>query len=236
MRAPTSIRSALMTYEMLTGKLPFQGRTQQETDDRASAQRSDAAAQDAPRSRVSGGGGARASTRRCSGIRTTAIRRRSSSPTRSRAAAGGDDDRDGEADRSASSSVGEHDSIRVATLIVRHRCGSARSQRRGSAQQVRPYRPAFDVTDYAIAIDLPDTGATIHARRDAVSVAHAAVATRSCSICSTSTVNGVTVDGRAVTIRRAARRRSRFRCRRRSGTTPSVSASASTTAARSPTD
>jgi aminopeptidase N len=32
------------------------------------------------------------------------------------------------------------------------------------AQQVRPYQPAFDVIDYAIAIDLPDTGAMIHAR------------------------------------------------------------------------
>ena len=31
-----------------------------------------------------------------------------------------------------------------------------------TAQQVRPYRPAFDVVDYVIAIDLPDTGSTIH--------------------------------------------------------------------------
>ena len=34
----------------------------------------------------------------------------------------------------------------------------------GRAQQVRPYQPAFDVGDYAIAIDLPDSGATIHAQ------------------------------------------------------------------------
>src|SRR5689334_3882750 len=30
-------------------------------------------------------------------------------------------------------------------------------------QQLRPYQPAFDVNDYTLAIDLPDTGATIHA-------------------------------------------------------------------------
>lgn len=34
---------------------------------------------------------------------------------------------------------------------------------RSSAQEIRPYRPAFDVQDYAIAIDVPDTGSTIHA-------------------------------------------------------------------------
>ena len=34
---------------------------------------------------------------------------------------------------------------------------------RSSAQEIRPYRPAFDVQDYAIAIDVPDSGSTIHA-------------------------------------------------------------------------
>ena len=34
---------------------------------------------------------------------------------------------------------------------------------RSLAQEIRPYRPAFDVQDYAIAIDVPDTGSTIHA-------------------------------------------------------------------------
>ena len=33
-----------------------------------------------------------------------------------------------------------------------------------SAQQVRPYQPAFDVSDYTIAIDVPDTGSFIRAR------------------------------------------------------------------------
>jgi aminopeptidase N len=32
-----------------------------------------------------------------------------------------------------------------------------------SAQEPRPYRPAFDVGDYGLTIDLPDTGATIRA-------------------------------------------------------------------------
>jgi aminopeptidase N len=33
----------------------------------------------------------------------------------------------------------------------------------GWAQRLRPYRPAFDVLDYSMTIDLPDTGSTIHA-------------------------------------------------------------------------
>ena len=32
------------------------------------------------------------------------------------------------------------------------------------AQQIRPYQPAFDVSDYTIAIDVPDTGSFIRAR------------------------------------------------------------------------
>jgi aminopeptidase N len=31
-----------------------------------------------------------------------------------------------------------------------------------TAQSPRPYRPEFDVQDYALSIDLPDTGATLH--------------------------------------------------------------------------
>ena len=34
---------------------------------------------------------------------------------------------------------------------------------RAATQEPRPYRPAFDVVDYALTIDLPDTGATIRA-------------------------------------------------------------------------
>ena len=34
---------------------------------------------------------------------------------------------------------------------------------RSAGQAIRPYRPAFDVQDYAIAIDVPDSGATIDA-------------------------------------------------------------------------
>ena len=63
-------------------------------------------------------------------------------------------------------------------------------------QQDRPYRPAFDVADYALTIDLPDTGSTIHG-----------VATLTLTKTSKSDslpldlldlhVNSVTVDGRA---------------------------------------
>ena len=35
--------------------------------------------------------------------------------------------------------------------------------RRASSQEPRPYRPAFDVVDYTLTIDLPDIGATIRA-------------------------------------------------------------------------
>jgi len=37
------------------------------------------------------------------------------------------------------------------------------ASRAAPAQEPRPYRPAFDVLDYALTIDLPDTGATIRA-------------------------------------------------------------------------
>jgi len=45
----------------------------------------------------------------------------------------------------------------------------------GAAQQIRPYRPAFDALDYALTIELPDSGAsirgtaTIHVQRTAPS-------------------------------------------------------------------
>jgi aminopeptidase N len=65
------------------------------------------------------------------------------------------------------------------------------------AQQIRPYQPAFDVSDYALTIDLPDTGSTIHGT---------AVLTLTRTAKSDSLqldlldlhVNAVTVDGRAV--------------------------------------
>src|SRR5579872_6283381 len=31
-----------------------------------------------------------------------------------------------------------------------------------AAQSIRPYRPAFDVLDYSLTLDLPDSGRTIH--------------------------------------------------------------------------
>jgi aminopeptidase N len=40
---------------------------------------------------------------------------------------------------------------------------SALALSRSAAQEPRPYRPAFDVVDYALTIDLPDTGSMIRA-------------------------------------------------------------------------
>jgi aminopeptidase N len=65
------------------------------------------------------------------------------------------------------------------------------------AQQIRPYRPAFDVTDYAIAINLPDTGATIRARAT-LTVTRSAPADTLVLDLLDLTVSNVTVDGRAV--------------------------------------
>jgi hypothetical protein len=66
-----------------------------------------------------------------------------------------------------------------------------------SAQQVRPYQPAFDITDYAIAIDLPDTGATIRAQAT-LSVSRTLPRDTLVLDLLDLTVNGVTVDGRSV--------------------------------------
>ena len=66
-----------------------------------------------------------------------------------------------------------------------------------SAQQVRPYQPAFDVSDYTIALDLPDTGATISARAT-LSVSRTLPRDTLVLDLLDLTVNGVTVDGRAV--------------------------------------
>ena len=69
--------------------------------------------------------------------------------------------------------------------------------RRGDAQQIRPYRPAFDVSDYAITIDLPDTGATIHASAT-LSVTRTARADTLVLDLLDLAVNHVTVDAHAV--------------------------------------
>jgi aminopeptidase N len=65
------------------------------------------------------------------------------------------------------------------------------------AQQPRPYRPAFDVLDYAIAIELPDTGAKIHATA-VITVARTGKADSLALDLLDLTVSRVTVDGRAV--------------------------------------
>ncbi len=66
-----------------------------------------------------------------------------------------------------------------------------------ATQQVRPYRPSFDVSDYAITIDLPDTGATIHASATLAVTRTAKSDTLVLDLLDL-TVNHVTVDGRAV--------------------------------------
>src|SRR4051812_7720972 len=66
-----------------------------------------------------------------------------------------------------------------------------------ASQQQRPYRPAFDVSDYSIAIDLPDTGATIHAVAT-LSVARMAKADTLVLDLLDLSVNSVKVDGSSV--------------------------------------
>ena len=59
--------------------------------------------------------------------------------------------------------------LRAAAVAIAA-CLAARTMQ---AQSPRPYRPAFDVQNYAITIDLPDTGSTI-AVRDAITVSRVA--------------------------------------------------------------
>ena len=75
---------ALMTYEMLTGKLPFSGRTQQEMMIARLRSEPDAAAAGCARRSDFRRRWSVCSPRRCSAIPTTAIRRRRSSRRRSR--------------------------------------------------------------------------------------------------------------------------------------------------------
>ena len=65
------------------------------------------------------------------------------------------------------------------------------------AQSNRPYRPAFDVSDYVIAIDIPDSGATIHAKATLTVTRTARADTLTLDLEDLS-VNQVTVDGRRV--------------------------------------
>ena len=71
------------------------------------------------------------------------------------------------------------------------------------AQQVRPYQPAFDVTDYTIAIDLPDTGATIHARATLAVTRTKPADTLTLDLLDLD-VREVTVDGKAVRFARTS--------------------------------
>jgi aminopeptidase N len=62
-------------------------------------------------------------------------------------------------------------------------------------QEPRPYRPGFDVSDYAISIDLPDTGSTIHATTVITVSKMSSVDTLRLDLLDLR-VNHVTVDGR----------------------------------------
>jgi len=75
--------------------------------------------------------------------------------------------------------------------------------RGADAQRSRPYRPAFDVADYALTIDLPDTGSTIRAsaRITVGRVGHADTLTLDLLDLDVSTVS---VDGRAAKFNRTA--------------------------------
>lgn len=65
------------------------------------------------------------------------------------------------------------------------------------AQPARPYQPAFDVSDYAIALDIPDSGATIHAVATLTVTRSGRADTLTLDLLDL-TVNRVTVDGRSV--------------------------------------
>jgi aminopeptidase N len=70
-----------------------------------------------------------------------------------------------------------------------------------AAQEVRPYRPAFDVSDYALTIDLPDTGSTIRATATLTVKRTARADTLVLDLLDLA-VDRVTVDGRAVKFER----------------------------------
>jgi len=65
------------------------------------------------------------------------------------------------------------------------------------AQQVRPYQPAFDVSDYTIAIDVPDTGSFIRAHAT-ISLARVQAADTLMLDLLDLDVRGVSVDGKTV--------------------------------------
>ena len=197
--ARTDIYSlALMAYEMLSGKLPFSGRTQQEMmiarlrSDPTPLRKLAAGARFPRGDRACFVEGARARTRRAvsddARVRGR-VRRRGRRTETFRPECGG-----------------RHGSARTdclaasrSALLCAVLCAAALSSgafRDVHAQRSRPYRPAFDVSDYALTIDLPDTGSTIHgtALLTVARVAHAD--TLKLDLLDLD-VSGVSVDGRA---------------------------------------
>jgi len=86
---------------------------------------------------------------------------------------------------------------RARTLARCVAIGAVFVARPGAAQQNRPYRPAFDVANYEISIDLPDTG---HAIRASVTIDVARTATADSLVLDLLdlTVSRAEVNGRAV--------------------------------------
>lgn len=66
-----------------------------------------------------------------------------------------------------------------------------------AGQGIRPYRPAFDVQDYAIAIDIPDSGAVIHATTTLTVARRESADTLRLDLLDL-TVSGVKVNGQSV--------------------------------------
>ena len=197
--ARTDIYSlALMTYEMLTRQAAVRGAHAAGDDDRASAQRSDSAAEAAAGARFPRGDRACAVEGDARANPTSGIRRRSSSRRRSptRRACGNRQARTRRPTRVCSDGcLAASRSARLCAVL----CAAALSSsafRDVHAQRSRPYRPAFDVSDYALTIDLPDTGSTIHgtALLTVARVAHAD--TLKLDLLDLD-VSGVSVDGRA---------------------------------------
>ena len=147
--ARTDIYSlALMTYEMLTGKLPFQGRTQQEM--MIARLRSDPTPlrKMRPGSRFPRIRRARVDQGACNEIPTIDIRRATRIRRRVRGGRGGAQARRrARADCSENCSADDRVTLALgARALVRSGAvAAAASSTRADAQQDPPYRPAFDV-------------------------------------------------------------------------------------------
>jgi len=93
--------------------------------------------------------------------------------------------------------------IAVRHLVTAALCAGIAATSALQAQSPRPYRPDFDVADYALTLDLPDSGATIHGNAT-LTVSRAGKADTLVLDLLDLGVNAVTVDGHAVKFNRTA--------------------------------